>query len=259
MINGGQPLTGEITAAGNKNAALADPRRVPAHRRGDPALQRAANPRHRGADRDPRRARRTGGMGLGPRAPPRRLRRHRRLARRGALGTDPRLVPARGAAPGPLRRGAHAAARRRLHRPPPPRPAPRRLHRHGRGDLGLADDRDHRARRRAQALRRLHGRAFRDGNRERPDGRRAHAGPDHASERRVRAARPGPGAPPREDGREDRRHRLERDDRSRPRQARRRRAPHLPRPHRGRIASWRSPRRPGETSASATRASTTST
>ncbi len=42
---------------------------------------------------------------------------------------DPRLVPAGGAAAGPLRHRRHAAARRRRDRPPPARPAPRRLHR----------------------------------------------------------------------------------------------------------------------------------
>ena len=42
-------------------------------------------------------------------------------------GADPRLVPARRAAAGPVRPRAHAAAGRRRDRPPPARPPPRRL------------------------------------------------------------------------------------------------------------------------------------
>ena len=87
---------------------------------------------------------------------------------------------------------------------------------------------------RAEAVRDLHGRAVGDGDRERADGRRPDPGPDDDRQRRLRAARPGPRAAAGEDGRPDRRDRLQRDDRPRPRQARRRRAPRLRRPHRGR-------------------------
>ena len=70
----------------------------------------------------------------------------------------------------------------------------------------------------------LHGRAVGDGNRERAARRGAHARADHDRQRRLRAARPGPRQAALQDGSAGRRHRLQRDDRSRPRQARRRRA-----------------------------------
>ena len=62
----------------------------------------------------------------------------------------------------------------------------------------------HRGAGRAARRRRLHGRAVRDGDRERADGRRAHARHDRDRQRRLRAARPGPRADAREDGRRHR-------------------------------------------------------
>ena len=87
---------------------------------------------------------------------------------------------------------------------------------------------------RPAGLRDLHGRALGDGHRERADGGGADAGADDDLQRRLRAARPGPGAAAGEDGRRGRRDRLQRDDRPRPRPPRRRRAHDLRRPHRGR-------------------------
>ena len=97
---------------------------------------------------------------------------------------------------------------------------------------------------RPAAVRLPDGRAVGDGHRERADGRRADARADRDPQRRLRAARPGPGPDARRDGRPDRRHRLERDDRPRRRQppglhARR------SRPITSRSArSWRSPASP---------------
>ena len=106
-------------------------------------------------------------------------------------------------------------------------------------DLGAAVDgrpldRAEGARRRAAPLRDLHGRALGDGHRERADGGGADARADDDLQRRLRAARPGPRPPAQRDGRRGRRDRLQRDDGARPRPARRRRAHDLARPHRGR-------------------------
>ncbi len=153
---------------------------------------------------------------------------------RGALEADPRLVPARRPAAGPLRRGAHAAARRRLHRPAPARRPPRRLRRPRRRGRRGPLDRAEARRRRAAPLRDLHGRALGDGHRERADGGGADARADDDLQRRQRAARPGPRPPAQRDGGRGQRDRLQRDDGARPRPARRRRAHDLTRPHRGR-------------------------
>ena len=59
-------------------------------------------------------------------------------------------------------------------------------------------------------------------------------GPTTIAQRRLRAARPGPRPAADQDGRRGRRDRLQRDDRARPRPPRRRRAHDLARPHRGR-------------------------
>ena len=67
--------------------------------------------------------------------------------------------------------------------------------------------------------RRVHGRALRDGDRERADGRRAHARHDRDRQRRLRAPRAGPRAHARQDGRRHPGHRLE------PAHGQRRRAP----------------------------------
>ena len=88
---------------------------------------------------------------------------------------------------------------------------PRRDFRLQRRDIDL------RAPRRPARGRRLHGRAVGHGDRERAAGRRAHAGHDRHRQRRVRAARPGPRADAREDGRRHPGHRLQRPDGLRPR------------------------------------------
>ncbi len=147
----------------------ADPRRLPADRGGAAAAPGAADPRHRGPDRAAGAARGRGRLGRRQQRPPLRPRGHRDNRRRGALEPDPRLLPARRAAAGPLRRGADAAARGRLHRPPPPRRPPRRLPRPRRPRRRRPLDRAGGARR-ALRLRDLHGRALGDGNRERADG-----------------------------------------------------------------------------------------
>ena len=77
---------------------------------------------------------------------------------------------------------------------------------------------------RPHRLRLLHGRAVRDGYRERPDGRRGRPRHHDHPQRRVRAARAGRRAHAQQDGRRDRGHRLERDDRPWRREARRLRA-----------------------------------
>ena len=163
-----------------------------------------------------------------------RRRGHRDRPRRGPLGQDPSLVSARGPAPGAVRRGADAAAGRRLHRPPAARPAPGCVQGPRRSDRRRPGDPDRRPRGRAEAVRDLHGRAVGDGDRERADGRGADPRADDDRQRRLRAARPGPRPAAGQDGGRDRRDRLQRDDRPRARQARRRRAPRLRRPHRGR-------------------------
>ncbi len=211
----------------------ADPRRLPADRGGAAAAPGAAHPRHRGPDRPARRARGRGRLGGRQQRPPLRPRRHRDHRGRGALEPDPRLVPAGGAAPGPFRRGAHAAARRGLHRPPPPRRPSRRLQ--GPRRPGRRQPLDRAAgSRRALRLRDLHGRALGDGNRERADGGGADARRDQDLQRRLRAARPGPGAAADADGGAGRRDRLQRDGRQRRRAARRGRVHDLPGPHRSR-------------------------
>ena len=60
VIEGGRPLSGHVRAAGNKNGALPDPRRVPAHRRAGRAPERPADPRRRHDGRAARRPRRRG-------------------------------------------------------------------------------------------------------------------------------------------------------------------------------------------------------
>ena len=71
-----------------------------------------------------------------------------------------------------------AAAGRRRHRPPPARPAPRRVPRARRGGRARPPHPHARAQRRPALHRLLHGRAVRHGHRERADGRGADAGHD---------------------------------------------------------------------------------
>ena len=127
VIEGGYPLSGTVVPAGNKNAALPI---LAASLLTEEELVIGNVPRIRDVEsmlalledlgvsvhvaRRPR----------GRRCAPTRISEHR--GRRRAGQPDPRLVPARGPAARARRRGAHAAAGRRLHRPPPARSAPRR-------------------------------------------------------------------------------------------------------------------------------------
>ncbi len=234
MIDGGVPLSGELTPAGNKNAALPI---LAACLLTEEELLLHRVPRIRDTEAQIALLERLGVevAWVGDNSLRLCARRGlRRRGRRGALQADPRLVPARRAAAGALRRGADAAARRRLHRPPPARRPPRRLRRPRRRGRGRPLDRAEGAGRRAASLRDLHGRALGDGDRERADGGGADAGADDDLQRRLRAARAGPGAPAERDGLRGERDRLQRDDRARARPARRRRAHDLARPHRGR-------------------------
>ena len=99
---------------------------------------------------------------------------------------------------------------------------------------------DQGARRRPDAVRLLHGRAVRDGYRERADGRRGDRRHDDHPQRRLRAARAGPRADAQQDGRGDRGHRLQRHARPRRREARRLRAHGSARTTSRSRRSWRS-------------------
>ena len=201
VINGGVPLSGELTVAGNKNAALPILaacllteeelvlHRVPRIRDTEAQialLERLGVEAAWVADNSLRLCAAVG---------------HRRLGGRGALEEDPGLVSARRAAAGPLRRGEDAASRRRLHRPPAAGRPPRCLQGPRGDDRGRALDRAGGAAGRAAGLRDLHGRALGDGDRERADGGGADAGADDDRQRRLGAARPGPGPAAGQDGR----------------------------------------------------------
>ena len=127
VIQGGAPLSGELTVAGNKNAALPilaacllTEEELLLHR-----CRGSATPRPRSRCSSGSGSRSPGSPTTASGSAPRGVTDDDR--RRGALEPDPRLVPARRPAAGPLRRGEDAAAGRRLHRPPPPRRPPRRL------------------------------------------------------------------------------------------------------------------------------------
>ena len=139
VIDGGVPLRGTVTPAGNKNARAADPGRLgPDDGRG-PRAQRAAHPRRRGDARRAARPRRDGRVARRQRGRDLRGgRRPRGAGRPRARRAHPRLVPARRPAARALRPRRHAAARRRRHRPPAPGPAPRRLPRAGRDATSTA-------------------------------------------------------------------------------------------------------------------------
>ena len=176
---------GRADGGRQQERGAADPRRLPAHRGGAAAAPGAADSRHRSADRAARTARGRGR--LDRRQQPATARRVdlRRRRRRGALEQDPRLVPARRPVAGALRRSTYAAARWRLHRPPPARRAPRRLRGPRRQGRRRSLDRAEGAGRRPAPLRDLHGRALGDGHRERADGGGADAGPDDDLQRRL--------------------------------------------------------------------------
>ena len=231
---GRRPALGRDRPGGQQERRAPDPRRVPAHRGGARDPQRAADPRRRVHARPARAPRRQGRLDGRERGPPAGRQHLRHRGRRGARRPDPRLVPRRGPAAGAIRGGQDAAAGRGHDRPAAPRCAPRRLQGHGRQDRRRGLARALRAARGPEAQADLHGRAFGDGDGERPARRGAHRGPDDDRQRRLRAPRPGPGSTALQDGRAGRRDRLQRDDGPRPREARRRRARRLPRPHRDR-------------------------
>ena len=107
----------------------ADPRRLPAHRGGGRAHQRAADPRHRGPDRAARASSGSRSSGSATTAcGSARRRRSPTRRRRGALaaGSAPRSCSPARCWPASARRTMPPPGRR-LHRPPPPRPPPRRL------------------------------------------------------------------------------------------------------------------------------------
>ena len=129
MIKGGPPLSGEITAAGNKNAALPILAACLLTDEEVVLTQRAADPRHRDPGRGARAARRERRLVGRQRAPPAGRRRSptRRPTRRSRRGSAPRSCSPGRCSPASARR-AMPPPGRRLHRPPPPRPAPRRVH-----------------------------------------------------------------------------------------------------------------------------------
>ena len=219
VIHGGAPLSGTVVPAGNKNGALpilaacvlteeeVVVRNVPRikRRRGDARPARA-----------PRRAR---GRGRGDNEvalcaadlSPDCVEVDRALSER---------IRASFLLAGPLLarfgRADHAAAGRRRHRPPPPRPAPRRLPRARRG---VPLQPRHRPDARRTGLRAAD--VFMDepsvmGTENALLAAALHAGHDRHRQRRLRAARPGPRAHAREDGRGHPGHRLQRPDGLRP-------------------------------------------
>ena len=241
VIEGGVPLSGRSCAAGNKNAALPILAACLLTEEEVVLAQRPADPRHRGAARAARAtsAWRSSGASDNERRACAPTTSPTTDVDADARRADPRLVPARRPAAGPLRRGADAAAGRRRDRPPPARPAPRRLPRPRR--RRSTHDRDDRARAPdggLQPCRLLHGRAVGDGHRERADGRGADARADDDPQRRLasRTSRTSRACSCKM-GAADRGHRLQRDDRPRPRRARRRRARDL-RPTTSRSASF---------------------
>ena len=193
---------GHGRAGRQQERRAADPRGVAPHRGGARDRQRAAHPRRR---------RRCSALledlgvsvtwrdehELALRADSIRQHRGRRRARRAASG--PRSC-SRG-------RCWRASARRTCRRPGGDFIGRRRLDPHldalrraRRADRGRPRLRDVGAGRPAR-VRLLHGRGERDGDREHPDGGRAHAGHDDDPQRRLRAARAGPRAPAGRDGR----------------------------------------------------------
>ena len=134
VIEGGIPLSGEIVAAGNKNAALPI---IAACLLTEEELVLSNVPRIRDTETQ---VALLEGMGVkaswtGPNEVRLQARFGERRDGRGRREQDPRLVPRRRPPARALRRGADAAAGRRHDRPPPPRPAPRRIPRHGREGL----------------------------------------------------------------------------------------------------------------------------
>ena len=180
----------------------ADPRRLPAHRGGAAPAPGAADPRHRGADRAARAARRRGRLGRpttacasaprrSPTSPSTRSSRRRSAPRSCSPG---RCWPA-SARRGCRRRAATSSAAGGS--TPTSTPSATSARR-SRATAGSSWRRPPGGLRR---LRDLHGRALGDGDRERADGGGADPGADDDLQRRLRAARPGPGPSADQDGR----------------------------------------------------------
>ena len=176
VIKGGPPLSGRDHRGRQQERRAADPRRLPAHRGGGGAHQRAADPRHRDPGRGARGARGEGRVdrrrtscACRPTRSPRRAPDEALSARiRASFLLAGPLLARFGEARMPPP-GGDFIGRRRLD---PHLDAFTRPRRPGRG---RPRDRDPRARRRAEAVRDLHGRAVGDGDRERADGGRADA------------------------------------------------------------------------------------
>ncbi len=246
VIEGGVPLSGTIVPAGNKNGAL--PILAACLLTDDEVILRNV-PRISDVEamvlllRDARRAGRVARARRGRRSTPRRstaptsIRELAERIRASFLLAGPLLARfGRAHMPPP---GGDVIGRRRLD------PAPRRVPRARR--RGRAPTRDivlDGAAARPAPVRLPDGRAVGDGDRERADGRRPDPRTDRDPQRRLRAARPGPGADAGRDGRRDRRDRLQRDDRPRHRPACAA-APTRSRPTTSRSArSWRWPASP---------------
>ena len=189
MIQGGSPLSGEIVAAGNKNAALPILAAclLTEEERGAP--QRAADPRHRDPDQPARAARRQGRVDGRQRAAAARRRAQRRRGRRGGSrrGSGPRSCSPGRCSRASARRGCRrraatssAAAASIRTSTPSATSAPRSS-----GDRWLEITAPPG---RPQAMRDLHGRALGDGDRERAARRGADA--------RARRRSPTPPASP---------------------------------------------------------------
>ena len=231
-----RPSPGRVVPAGNKNAALPALaaslltseevvlRNIPRIRDVEAMLELLVQARREG-----RVARRERG-----RAPRRRGQPHRRSTRACAERIRASFLLA-GPAAGALRPRRHAAARRRRDRPPPARSAPRRLPRARR--RGRTSTASLRARRAPGGLHACDFFMDEPSVMATENALMAAAltpGLDGDPQRRVRAARAGPRAPADADGRADRGHRLEPDDRARPGGARRRRLRDRARLHRDR-------------------------
>ena len=196
VIDGGVPLSGTITPAGNKNAAL--PILAACVLTEDEVVLHNV-PQIRDVEAMLELLEGWAYASSGAATRGRAVRRRRRRGRGRRPGASPSASAPRSCSPARCWRASAAPSMpppgRRRDRPPAPGPAPRRLPRARR--RRFEHDRDivlERARGRPARRRRLHGRAVRHGDRERADGRGADARRDHDRQRGLRAARPGPRA-----------------------------------------------------------------
>ena len=230
----------------------ADPRRLPSDRGGAAAAPGAADPRYRGPDRTARAARGRGRLGRRQQRPALRPRRHRR--RPSTRSSRARSAP-RSCSPG---RCWPASAKRGCRRPAAtssaaaastPTSTPSRT-----SAPRVAGDRwiELTAPGGLCACEIFMDEPSVMGTENALMAAALTPGATHDLQRRLRAPRPGPGAPADQDGRPGRRDRLQRDDRQRPPTSSA--APSTrSRPTTSRsAASWRSPRRPGASCGSAT-------